>query len=161
MANNALGVLVSAINEAQGNSVAIVDGTLKSKIDDALSVMSTIGSLTMTQQERHRFNENKATLSNMRDQVMAIANKIKERNSSNGCYIATMVYGDYDHPQVLVLRDFRDNVLRKSALGRAFIKFYYRYSPTWVKHLKNCKKINSFIRIVLDKFIKVYKYEKN
>lgn len=161
VANNALGVLVSAINEAQGNSVAIVDGTLKSKIDDALSVMSTIGSLTMTQQERHRFNENKATLSNMRDQVMAIANKIKERNSSNGCYIATMVYGDYDHPQVLVLRDFRDNVLRKSALGRAFIKFYYRYSPTWVKHLKNCKKINSFIRIVLDKFIKVYKYEKN
>lgn len=162
VANNALGVLVSAINEAQNNSVAVLDGTLKSKIDDALSVMSTIGSLTMTQQERQRFNQNKATLSNMRDQLAALANKIKERNnSSNGCYIATMVYGDYDHPQVLVLRDFRDNVLRKSKLGRAFIKFYYRYSPTWVKYLRNCKSINSFIRVVLDKFIKVYRDEKN
>lgn len=173
VANNALGMLVSVINEAQSNQLSIIDGTLKSKIDDALSVMSVIGCLTMSAQERKRFNENKATLSNMRDQVAQIDRTIRTSTqtysgggsstspSSGGCYIATMVYGDYDHPQVLVLRDFRDNVLRKSMLGRAFIKFYYRYSPTWVEYLKNCKKINGFIRIMLDKFIKVYKYEKN
>ena len=173
VANNALGMLVSVINEAQNNRISVIDGTLKRKIDDALLVMSIIGGLTMNAQERRRFNENKATLSNIRDQVAQLdrtirsststygGNRTPSSSSSGGCYIATMVYGDYDHPQVLVLRDFRDNVLRKSALGRAFIKFYYRYSPTWVKHLKNCKKINRFIRIVLDKFIKVYKYEKN
>ncbi len=173
VANNALGMLVSVINDAQNNRISVIDGTLKRNIDDALSVMSIIGSLTMNAQERRRFNENKATLSNMRNQVAQIDRTIRSTTStysggssptspsSGGCYIATMVYGDYDHPQVLVLRDFRDNVLKKSMLGRAFIKFYYRYSPTWVEHLKNCKMINSFIRIILDKFIKVYKYEKN
>ena len=169
VANNALGMLVSVINDAQNNRISVIDGTLKRYIDDALSVMSIIGSLAMNAQERRRFNENKATLSNMRDQVAQIDRTIHTsttthrptNTSSSGCYIATMVYGDYDHPQVLVLRDFRDNVLRKSIFGRAFIKFYYRYSPTWVKCLKNYKKINSFIRIVLDKFIKMYKYEKN
>lgn len=115
----------------------------------------------MTAQERRRFNDNKAALSNIRDQVTTITRKMNEKNNSNGCYIATMVYGDYDHPQVLVLRDFRDSVLRKSLLGRAFIRFYYRYSPTWVKHLKGHKKFNAVIRSILDKFIKVYKHEKN
>lgn len=172
VANNALGMLVSVINEAQSNQLSIIDGTLKSKIDDALSVMSIIGGLTMSAQERKRFNENKATLSNMRDQVAQINRTIRTSSptysggsststSSGGCYIATMVYGDYDHPQVLILRDFRDNVLKKSVLGRAFIRFYYRYSPTWVKHLRNHTKINSFIRVLLDKFIKVYNNEKN
>lgn len=161
VANNALGMLISVINDAQSNQLSIIDGTLKSKIDDALSVMSIISGLAMTAQERRRFNDNKATLSNIRDQVTTITRKMNEKNNSNGCYIATMVYGDYDHPQVLVLRDFRDSVLRKSMLGRAFIRFYYRYSPTWVKHLKGHKKFNAVIRSILDKFIKVYKHEKN
>lgn len=173
VANNALGMLVSVINDAQNNPVSVIDGTLKHNIDDALSVMAIIGGLAMNEQERKRFNENKATLSNLRDQVASLERNIRtdpstynrsrtsSSSSSEGCYIASMVYGDYDHPQVLVLRDFRDNVLRKNMLGRAFIKFYYRYSPTWVKYLRNCNKINSFIRVVLDKFIKVYKYEKN
>ena len=29
------------------------------------------------------------------------------KKSSEGCYIATMVYGDYDHPKVMVLRQYR------------------------------------------------------
>ena len=173
VANNALDMLVNVINDAQKNQVSVIDGTLKRNIDDALSVMSIIGGLTMNVQERRRFNENKATLSNMRDQVAQIDRTIRTHtptytgsgsstsSSSGGCYIATMVYGDYDHPQVLILRDFRDNVLKKNVLGRAFIRFYYRYSPTWVKHLKNHTKINSFIRVLLDKFIKIYNNEKN
>lgn len=81
-------------------------------------------------------------------------------SSSGGCYIATMVYGDYDHPQVMVLRGFRDDVLQQYVLGRAFVKFYYKHSPTWVEHLKDKKGINNFIRKILDSFIKIYKYEK-
>lgn len=73
-----------------------------------------------------------------------------------GCYIATMVYGDYDHPQVMVLRDFRDTVLLHHVLGRAFIKFYYRYSPTWVEKLKDKKGVNDTIRSLLNGFIKIY-----
>lgn len=53
--------------------------------------------------------------------------------SSNGCYIATAVYGSYDCPQVWTLRRFRDNTLAASWYGRAFIRLYYAVSPTLVK----------------------------
>lgn len=43
-------------------------------------------------------------------------------NQKEGCYIATCVYGSYDAPEVLVLRDFRDNELSKNIFGRLFIK---------------------------------------
>lgn len=43
-----------------------------------------------------------------------------------GCFIATAVYGDYDHPQVKVLQGFRDQVLVKSQPGRCFISWYFR-----------------------------------
>ena len=76
-------------------------------------------------------------------------------SSKDGCYIATMVYGSYDHPQVLILRRFRDNVLDKSFFGRWFIKTYYYYSPKLVDKLKNRKTINMVIRKVLNQFIRI------
>jgi hypothetical protein len=45
------------------------------------------------------------------------------------CFVATAAFGDYDHPQVRVLRAFRDRVLQESAFGRALIRFYYATSP--------------------------------
>ncbi len=45
------------------------------------------------------------------------------------CFVATAAYGDYDHPQVKVLRAFRDLVLEQSALGHAFVGAYYATSP--------------------------------
>ena len=49
--------------------------------------------------------------------------------AGGGCFIATAVYGDYDHPQVRVLRRFRDRVLVKSAAGRRLVRWYYRAGP--------------------------------
>jgi hypothetical protein len=45
------------------------------------------------------------------------------------CFVATASFGDYDHPFVRVLRDFRDDTLAKTALGRRFISWYYATSP--------------------------------
>lgn len=54
-------------------------------------------------------------------------------NSSEGCYVATAVYGSYDCPQVWTLRRYRDNILAETWYGRAFIRTYYAVSPTLVK----------------------------
>lgn len=74
--------------------------------------------------------------------------------ATDGCYIATMAYGNYNHPQVMELRKFRDEFLRKTFLGRYFIKVYYKYSPHLVERLKNKPKINELLRSSLDLLIK-------
>lgn len=75
---------------------------------------------------------------------------------AKACYIATMVYGDYDHTQVVALRKFRDTVLRNSAIGNVFIKYYYMHSPSWVEKLQDKPFVNRVIRLLLDNFIKIY-----
>jgi len=75
--------------------------------------------------------------------------------ATDGCYIATMAYGDYEHPQVLKLRTFRDDFLRQSYLGCKFIKLYYKYSPLLVEKLKDKPRTNEVIRTLLDQLIKI------
>lgn len=48
-----------------------------------------------------------------------------EEVESDICFVATAVYGSKNAPQVQTLRDFRDNVLMKNTLGKAFVNFYY------------------------------------
>ena len=45
------------------------------------------------------------------------------------CFIATAVYGTRTHPDLTVLRYFRDSWLRNRAWGDAFISFYYQHGP--------------------------------
>jgi hypothetical protein len=47
----------------------------------------------------------------------------------DGCFIATAATGSYDHPKVIKLRQYRDNVLLKSNVGKSFVKNYYIISP--------------------------------
>lgn len=53
--------------------------------------------------------------------------------ASEGCYIATAVYGSYNCKEVWVLRRYRDYVLYENVLGRIFIKMYYKLSPSLVR----------------------------
>ena len=55
------------------------------------------------------------------------------QESTDGCYVATAVYGSYDCPQVWTLRRYRDYTLAETWYGRAFIRTYYAVSPTLVK----------------------------
>lgn len=89
-------------------------------------------------------------------QAMSSAKEVGKTISTatSGCYIATMAYGDYDHPQVMELRKFRDESLSKTILGCYFIKFYYNYSPILVDKLKDKPKTNELIRKFLDQLIK-------
>ena len=77
----------------------------------------------------------------------------KSKTNKEGCYIATMVYGDYNHPQVVVLRKFRDNYLLKNVFGRKFVSLYYRFSPKIVRVLQGHEKVNSLIRKLLNVLI--------
>jgi len=105
--------------------------------------------LDLEDDTKNRISENKRNI----NETIKTLNNIIDPPKQNGCYIATMAYGDYNHPQVMILRKFRDRSLSKTVLGRLFIKFYYATSPHLVKLLKNSKTINKSIRSILDKLI--------
>ena len=77
-----------------------------------------------------------------------------ERNGKKeGCYIATSVYGYYDHPKVIILRRFRDDTLRNSFIGKQIISFYYKTSPSIIRTLGSFTFFNGITRRLLDLFV--------
>lgn len=60
------------------------------------------------------------------------------RVSKGPCFIATAVFEDEPWAwELFILRRFRDEVLKRNSLGRAFVKFYYRNSPALASKLRN------------------------
>ena len=75
------------------------------------------------------------------------------KDKYGGCYIATMVYGSYNSPEVKVFRRFRDDFLEKRKWGRKFVSIYYKHSPSIVKKLENKEKTNKCIKLIFDKVV--------
>ena len=77
------------------------------------------------------YDNNNKKISHSEPRVLGHA--YKEDPQSEGCYIATCVYGSYDCPEVWTLRRFRDHTLGKYVLGRTFIRAYYAVAPNLVR----------------------------
>lgn len=146
--STAVNAIVEIINMQQSLSLGNADG-LKPVISAAISAMGIIGNIDMDTMTRQYYNRNNSTLVSM--------NRRRNPSDDGACYIATMAYGDYEHPQVLILRHFRDLYLAQRNWGKWFIKTYYKYSPKLVEKLKNHTLINKFIRKSLDGFISCIK----
>ena len=144
----AVNAIVEIINMKQELAIGNADG-LKPVISAAISAMGIIGNINMDTITRQYYNSNNSTLVSM--------NRRLNPSDDGACYIATMAYGDYEHPQVQILRHFRDLYLAQRNWGKWFINTYYKYSPKLVEKLKNHTLINKFIRKSLDGFISCIK----
>lgn len=164
VAGLALGAVIKVVNDAQSSQDRIRrglnDGTLRTTFSRACNIIEQLKHIKVNDETRERIATNSATIQKTYNQILQIGNQIKNQSSSGSCYIATMVYGDYDHPNVKVLREFRDQVLAKFYLGRLFIDFYYKYSPALVVKLWKNKKFNMVAKFVLDVFVSGYRYVK-
>ncbi|MCB0355791.1 MAG: hypothetical protein KDD40_02230, partial [Bdellovibrionales bacterium] len=76
-----------------------------------------------------------------------------ESNKDVHCFIATAAYGSYLNSQVVKLKSFRDNVLKKTLLGRKFVDFYYTYSPRLAFYISQKPNLRKITRWVLTPFI--------
>lgn len=89
-----------------------------------------------------------------------VQNNSPQVNNSRGCFIATAAAGDYNHPTVLQLRHFRDNTLINSSLGRRFVKFYYKNSPSIADYIRTKKVLKKAIYFLfikpLSSFTKIF-----
>lgn len=80
------------------------------------------------------------------------------KEPKEGCFIATAAFGSYFEKHVQVLRAFRDNVLMTTALGRAFVEFYYEYSPSIAAVIANNEPLKMVVRGVLTPIVYMIEY---
>lgn len=74
-----------------------------------------------------------------------------EKKEADSCFIITATMGDFNHPNVTLLRQFRDEWIFQKQWGASFVKQYYHYGPIAAKIIKKSKplKVITYILIVL------------
>lgn len=78
--------------------------------------------------------------------------------SGGGCFIATAAFGSYLEPEVMVLREFRDNMLLTNRPGKAFVSLYYRFSPPVAGFIARHESLRTAARAVLTPVVYGIKY---
>jgi hypothetical protein len=66
-----------------------------------------------------------------------------------GCFIATAAFGSYLAPEVTALRSFRDRHLLTNRIGIAFVRFYYRLSPSAAAYISRHEVMRGATRYLL------------
>lgn len=74
---------------------------------------------------------------------------VSKQSKSEGCFVATFAYGSYEHRDVQILREYRDEKLLRSDFGKYVVKIYYRYSPKLVRLLNQIYFPAVIIKIIL------------
>ena len=92
--------------------------------------------------------EAEGDLSSVVDKIQSSAERVKK---SGSCFVATAVYEDYDHPQVIRLRAFRDHFLSSSSLGRILIRIYYVVGPFLAIFPTRSRVTKRLLRLILDR----------
>ncbi len=71
----------------------------------------------------------------------------------SGCFVASATYGDEDFVEVQFLRAFRDSILSRSQVGRAFISAYYHLGPYAAYVVERVPILKSVARKTLDRVV--------
>ena len=74
------------------------------------------------------------------------------------CFIATAAFGSYLDPHVQTLRDFRDRHLLGNRAGRAFVQFYYRWSPPVADVIHQHESLRALTRWILTPIVYSIEY---
>lgn len=84
-------------------------------------------------------------------------------NNKKGCYIATIIYNDYNSSEVLFLRWYRDIILDKTYMGRIWVKLYYLFYPVLYPLTKRNYLFQKLIKCFLNFILKhlIFKHKKS
>lgn len=76
------------------------------------------------------------------------------------CFIATACYGNYDAREVLLLREYRNDVLLNYNLGFYFVRMYYYVSPPIANLISKSEILKQITRSLLLPIIRHLEKEK-
>lgn len=65
------------------------------------------------------------------------------------CFVASVVYGSSEAPQVRKLQRLRDDVLLKHPIGKRLVRIYYIYSANIAAYLRNHHFLAKLVRYLL------------
>ncbi len=68
---------------------------------------------------------------------------------NSGCFIATAAFGSGMAREIRMLEDFRDRILMTHAVGRNFVKYYYRFSPPLAHFIERHDILRAVVRWTL------------
>ncbi|MDQ6989584.1 MAG: CFI-box-CTERM domain-containing protein [Mariprofundaceae bacterium] len=109
--------------------------------------------------DRRRFADTCELIDEAIDQAkIQLANRAAESvetKTENQCFIATAVYGSYNAPEVIILRQMRNQYMQPYWLGRVLIRCYYATSPPIANFIKaSPRSISAAVKIPLDWLVK-------
>ena len=79
--------------------------------------------------------------------------KAEAVKAANSCFIATAAYGTPYDSKIDVLRNWRDDSLKSSSIGRMFIRNYYFFSPPVASIVAKSVILRGIVRFVLSPII--------
>lgn len=76
-------------------------------------------------------------------------------SSSGDCFVVTATFGSPYSEEVGVYRAFRDEVLYKYWVGRAFIRVYYRVGPFAAEYVRPRRRLRTMLSVLLGRGAKL------
>lgn len=81
----------------------------------------------------------------------------EQRKQASECFIATAAYGTPFDLKIDILRNWRDDYLEKTYLGRVFIRNYYHFSPPIAVIISESSILRKIVRMALAPIIAILK----
>ncbi len=77
---------------------------------------------------------------------------------TGNCFIASIAFEDRNDPTLVILRQFRSQVLIRTSAGKNCVRAYYRYSPALANRLQHFSAVKLILRRVLPVLAQILKY---
>lgn len=148
---NLLGAFEAIYNTRISEDISRMNSMIDGPFKDLGGVCVVVGEALVEAGKVPPMLELLSILSKHFSNVMEVAIDSHSKNpaGSKACFIATACFESPNDSTVIILRQFRESVLKKFTLGRLFVFFYYRVSPSIVKILIRMPLLKQFVAFLL------------